>query len=225
MKNPVLKALCLGVCAAALVACNKEVINEPRMRGPVDESTGTNPGNTDNPLIGTYKVVASTDNGRGETRSNMMGVAMLSVMNTQVTCDNFTGTVIIDAQKMTAKDMGMSFNLAYTVMQYMGGVEVGPPETGTHSEIIPAQNSSAPYTLKGKDSISCALVMPPGVGEALGAAGASLPATKMQHYAFSGDTLILTANWVVNQTLTISGVSADVSSSDLSEMKLVRISK
>ncbi len=226
MKHPVLKALCLGVYAAALVACNKEVIDEPRMRGPVDESTGNNPdNNTNNPLAGTYRVVASTANGRGETRFDMMGTPTLIVTNTQVTCDNFNGTVVIDGKNITAKDISMGIQLAYTNMTYLNGMESGDPVSGTKYVEAPAQSSSAPYTLKGSDSISCKVLLPAGVGEALGEAGAKLPDEKMQHYAFAGDTLILTGKWIVSQTLSNNGIPVNVFSTDLSVMKLVRVSK
>ncbi|MBV7532565.1 hypothetical protein [Chitinophaga sp. sic0106] len=222
MKAP-MKTWCLAVCALLLFSCSKEVIVEPRMTvpGAGGEEEPSNPSSS--PIAGTYKLISTSQKGRSETKPTD-GEDMLSVMNYEIEGTNAEGTYVIDSKNMTPKDVSYMAAMSYTMMVYIDGEPFMEPVTQNISFKYPVMNVVSPYTLKGTDSLTLKVMSLSGA--AVGA-GTGVPETVTMHYAFSGDTLIMSGKLVITDRLNTftDGSKGIVSANDNFGLKMLRISK
>ncbi|RAJ82206.1 hypothetical protein CLV59_104431 [Chitinophaga dinghuensis] len=207
MKLLSIKTVCLATVAAFLFSCNKEVLVEPNINGPVPVNPGGNPdpgngngngnGNS-NSIQGTYKVVFMSQDGVSTTVSGV-GADRTQVKYTYTTTyEKFTGTYNFDSKNINLKGFGYTFNMQGIMRITGGGFDDSMPYGGPATMTFP--DNSSPYQLKGTDSIITKTMM--GGGSINGTPTSSNPSglqdTQTLYYTFSGDTLIMKMRAVIS---------------------------
>ncbi|MFB6457239.1 hypothetical protein ACE38W_18345 [Chitinophaga sp. Hz27] len=222
--------------SAFLFACNKEVIVEPNINGPVSSggnngnnngngntgNNGNNGGSTSTDITGTWKLASIESKNFTQTSYDFGGttVSSTTVMNFLDNV-NAAGLFTFAANHATAK--GMTFKVKTTLSTTMVTSGVSQPMTQDLEYTIPATDSESSYQLIGKDSIQVPLMAPDLSGLGL-SADISFPEVTTYGYLISGDTLTMEGRLIQKDVTTdIQGLQGKVNSDAYQKLKFVRV--
>lgn len=183
------------ISALFLISCQKELTMDSSL------GVGSGQGGTTNNLQGNWKFLGMYSQTQAVVELNDGVDVLKTVTLSEYNTKKNTGTLVIDASKMTATNFGYEVDTLAKGFVYDNNVLVDSMLV-PFNFVLPPSNSVAPYTKVSSDSITM------GPGQFL-SMGGSAPLTQPTgvKIKYQGDKLLMTINVSVTDVQSVFGIT------------------